>query len=307
MTQLVNKNGWADQNGHTTLTINEEMNKEKGNNMTQFNTQFNTQNDSAKYLKLYNSDIKAIHGPYLDEDYSKFIIHPLNRTPEVEDIKRLKKTIEEKNLHEPIKVNEMMEIMDGNHRFEVWKDLSMPVLYMVYEGMRMEHVPIINDNQKKWNWKTYLNYYGAVEKDNNPDHYSLMPYNLFKKFSQQHPFSNNILMLLLCERSLDRSSSKTFKEGKMIINDWSKAKKRATFLESMKNLIPDIWEKRSFIIAMLHAVKHSEFNEKRWTDQLERNRSEIWICSNNKQYLERIEYIYNKKRAKKIYFTREGQ
>ena len=274
------------------------------------NLQFRERNeDKSRHLthglQLLGTDIKTIHGPYLEEDYGKFIIHPLNRIPEEEDLKKLKKAIEQKFVPEPIKVNELMEIMDGNHRFEVWKDLSMPVLFMVYEGMRMKHVPIINDNQKKWNWKTYLDYYTAVEKDNNPDDYHLMPYNLFKKFHLLHPFSNNVLMLLLCERSFDRSSLRDFKEGKMIIHDWSKAKKRAVFLENMKDIIPEIWNKRSFIIAMIHALNHKEFNEKRWTDQLGRNRSEMWVCSNHLQYRERIEFVYNKTRQKKVYFTRE--
>ena len=263
------------------------------------NLQFKEEDKSrhlAHGLQLLGTDIKTIHGPYLEEDYDKFIIHPLNRTPEEEDLKKLKKAIEQNFVPEPIKVNELMEIMDGNHRFEVWKELSMPVLYMVYEGMRMEHVPVINDNQKKWNWKTFLDYYAAVEKNNHPDDY---------QFHLLHPFSNNVLMLLLCERSFDRSSLRDFKEGKMVIHDWSKAKKRAIFLESMKDIIPEIWSKRSFIIAMIHALNHKEFNEKRWTDQLGRNRSEMWICSNHLQYRERIEFVYNKTRQKKTYFTRE--
>lgn len=263
--------------------------------------------NTAHSLQMINNNITAIHGPYLEEDYNRFIIHPLNRTPEIEDVKRLKKAIEHNFVPEPIKVNEHMEIMDGNHRFEVWKELSMPVLYMVYEGMRMEHVPVINDNQKKWNWKTYLDYYAASEKENYPDDYNLMPYNLFKKFHIQHPFSNNVLILLLCERSFDRTSLRDFKEGKMVIHDWSKAKKRAVFLESMQHLIPDIWNKRSFIIAMIHAMDHYDFNEKRWIDQLERNRSEMWMCSNHLQYRERIEFVYNKTRQKKVYFTRGEQ
>ena len=85
------------------------------------------------------------------------------------------------------------------------------------------------------------------------------------------------------------------------------AKKRAVFLESMKDLLPDVWNKRSFIIAMLHAMDHHDFNEKRWIDQLARNRSEMWMCSNHLQYRERIEFVYNKTRQKKVYFTRGEQ
>ena len=90
--------------------------------------------NTAHSLQQLNTNITAIHGPYLEEDYNRFIIHPLNRTPEVEDVKKLKKAIEQNFVPEPIKVNEMMEIMDGNHRFEVWKELSMPVLYMVSQS-----------------------------------------------------------------------------------------------------------------------------------------------------------------------------
>ena len=255
-------------------------------------------------IKSINRNISNIHGPYIEEDYSKFTLHPLNRTPEKEDVRRLKKAIENNFIPEPIKCNELLEIMDGNHRFAVWQELSMPVLYMISDGMRMEHVPVINDNQKKRTTNTYLNYFASVEKQEHPENYHLKPYNLYKLFAKKHPFNNACIATLLCAKSIDRSWMRSFKEGTMTVYDWQEANRRADYIESMQEIIPEVWDKRSFILAIISCMDHPKWEDQRWMDQLKRLRSEMWVCSKSVQYLDRIETIYNKGRRNKVYFTR---
>lgn len=255
-------------------------------------------------IQSINSNITNIQGPYIEEDYSKFTLHPFNRVPAKGDVYRLKKAIENNFIPEPIKVNEFLQIMDGNHRFTVWQELSMPVLYMIYEGMRIEHVPVINDNHKKWSINTYLDYYVSLEKEKHPNNYHLQPYNLYKIFTERYPFNSSVVTYLLCDRTMDQSGMRIFKDGKLVIADWQRAVLRAKFIESMKELIPDVWNKRSFIISLIRCMDHSKWESKRWMEQLERLRSDMWICSNHEQYLDRIEKIYNKGRRNKVYFNR---
>ena len=81
---------------------------------------------------------------YKTEDY--FLFKPIdgNRNKNLLHINRLKKSMESNYLFTVIIVNENYEIIDGQHRFEVIKELKLPLYYIVCNGYGLNEVHILN-------------------------------------------------------------------------------------------------------------------------------------------------------------------
>lgn len=95
------------------------------------------------------------------KDYFIFKKHHSNRDIDQNNLKRIKGSLQVKNLMQfkPILVDNEMRILDGQHRLEAAKQLGIDVYYQVDEKSNAEEIILINANQKKWRKEDYLNYY----------------------------------------------------------------------------------------------------------------------------------------------------
>ena len=64
-------------------------------------------------------------------DYNRFITVGGNRNKNQLHLMRLRKSIEKKYLFTVILVNESYEIIDGQHRFEIIRELNLPLHYVI--------------------------------------------------------------------------------------------------------------------------------------------------------------------------------
>lgn len=72
------------------------------------------------------------------QEYDKFSLLSANRDISKGHVQSLKASIEKLgNITEkvPIIVNQNLEIIDGQHRFQALKELGLPVFYIVADGM----------------------------------------------------------------------------------------------------------------------------------------------------------------------------
>ena len=67
--------------------------------------------------------------------------------------------MQENYLFTIIIVNENYEIIDGQHRFDVIKELGLPLNYVICGGYGLNEVHILNQNSKTWNVDDYLDGY----------------------------------------------------------------------------------------------------------------------------------------------------
>lgn len=97
-------------------------------------------------------------------DYSLFKKHENNRNLSETNIRNLTFSIKAQNLlsFRPIMVNERMEILDGQHRLEAAKRLGVEIYYQVKKESNHEDIVLLNNNQKKWEFEDYLNYYCSL-------------------------------------------------------------------------------------------------------------------------------------------------
>lgn len=107
------------------------------------------------------NDIKKTY--YLTTDYAQFKRLKGNR--DVLDARRSKliKSIETIGPMEvPILVNEKMEIIDGQGRFEAFKELNLPVPYIVQEGIGLKECQRMNIGQSNWQLRDYVLSYAEI-------------------------------------------------------------------------------------------------------------------------------------------------
>lgn len=102
---------------------------------------------------------------YESSDYSRFKMLDGNRFVDHSD-----KIIESIKLNgqlmAPIIVNENMEIIDGQNRFEAYKKLGLPVQYIVSKGYGIAECIAMNSVSKNWTTNDYIKSYSDLGNKN---------------------------------------------------------------------------------------------------------------------------------------------
>ena len=94
-------------------------------------------------------------------NYDEFKFIKENRKTVARHVERLVESIKKKNLTKdfPIIVNDEMEILDGQNRFEALKILGYPVPYRKAMDMNKKDISLINTMHKGWSTEDYLHQY----------------------------------------------------------------------------------------------------------------------------------------------------
>lgn len=101
------------------------------------------------------------------KDYNKFKALNANRPILQVNLRKIKESIQKNGLipGRPILVNSKMEIIDGQHRFTVLKELGMEVEYEILEGNSVQQAIILNANQTQWKIGDYVHCYASQNID----------------------------------------------------------------------------------------------------------------------------------------------
>lgn len=113
----------------------------------------------------YDEPIYDVSAYYVRKtnDYGKFKFIDGNR--DVDKTASLKKSIKENGWYrQPILVNKRFEIIEGQHRFVVCKELRLPIEYIVQEGLKAKDCAPLNVGRRNWAIKDYV-HLGAVSSD----------------------------------------------------------------------------------------------------------------------------------------------
>ena len=138
-----------------------------------------------KSIKMFKTKTNEVH---TTTDYFLFKALDGNRNLNLLHLNRLKKSIQENYLYTIIIVNEKYEIIDGQHRFNVIKELKLPLNYIIIDGYGINEVQILNRNSKTWNCDDYLDGYINLKY---PD------YIKYKEFKNKYKFGHRETLSLL--------------------------------------------------------------------------------------------------------------
>ena len=224
-------------------------------------------------------------------DYSNFSILKGNRSINKAHLSRLKKSIEEESLVVPIIVNEKYQIIDGQNRYNCWKELEMPIYYMQVDGYGLKQVQRLNSNVRNWSLKDYADSYEALGNKE---------YRAYKEFRQQYGLGDYESIALL--QNQDNGSGKNFdafRQGKFKVVNYKLACEKAEKLIQLSDYY-DGYKRRSFVFSILHCMKNAQFDFKQLLSKLKYQSSKLVHCTDKEQYLLLLQKIYNYKSTKKI-------
>ena len=226
---------------------------------------------------------------YTTKDYMLFKHIEGNRNKNLLHINRLKKSIEKNYLFTVVIVNEKYEIIDGQHRFDVIKELNLPLNYIVCEGYGLNEVHILNQNSKTWTSDDYLDGYCKLGY---PD------YIKYREFKESYGIGHYETMWLLNGSQLHKPTE-VFFSGKFKVKKYDDACKKVEKIMLVSTYY-DGWKRRSFFLALLQLLKNKNFEYTEFLQKLKLQPTSLVDCSTSNQYLTLIEEIYNYRRRNKV-------
>lgn len=235
------------------------------------------------------SESMALSHIHTTTDYGLFKSIDGNRNLNLLHLNRLRKSMQERPLFTIITVNEHYQIIDGQHRFEISKELGLPVHYVMCAGYGLTEVHIMNATSKTWNSDDYMEGYCELGKQ---------AYITYKKFKIKYELDHASCMAILGKYE-NGNAIKEFYEGRFEVYNY---KSGVEFAERLA-LIGQYYaghKRRIFIRAMLTLLKNEGFEFMEFLNKLRLCPSALTDCSSVSQYITLIEEIYNYRRREKV-------
>ncbi len=187
-----------------------------------------------------------------------------------------------------IEKGDVLEIIDGQHRFWVAKEMKSKVWYIVVEDFTLMDIAKINSNTEKWKTADFINCY--VQQENT--HYKKL-----QEFMQETKFPLSVSQRLLnrghisSDSGLDQSDGDKFKRGKFTVEFEDKARKFLDAVRLFKEF--NYWNSRHFLLAIEIVLKNEKCDFIELVEKYTENPGELKKCDSVKGYLNNLEEIYN--------------
>lgn len=221
-------------------------------------------------------------------DYSQFSFLVDNRQTATAHINKLKNAI--RNNPEilevqPILVNEKMQIIDGQHRFQAASELGLPIHYNMVKGLDIHTAREMNVLQRKWGIDDYATSYSKAGNEN---------YLRFNEARHKHPsLSASTIMLVL---GGDNGSKEThdFRSGKFVVTrneedaDWMLVQ-----LEMIREITNGMPLSKSFVSAFVQAIDNEDFSYEIFLNNLKKKPEMFHRTGTVRDSLRMVEDIHN--------------
>lgn len=174
--------------------------------------------------------MKVASKAYWTGNYDMFKLIEGNRIVDENHVKRLMKMMEKGfDGTRPIKVNERMQVTDGQHRLEAARRLGIDVAYVVSDGAGLEDCIEDNSGRKSWTDLNFINAYAELGRTD----YIYMR-NLIKQFSK--------LPMRAIVGALRTGSTDVIRRGtlKVTAEDYSNAQKALQYMVQFMPVLEDI-------------------------------------------------------------------
>ena len=241
------------------------------------------------FYKTAEPMVKTSNHVHTTTDY--FLFKPIdgNRNKNLLHLNRLRKSIEQNYLFTVIIINENYEIIDGQHRFEIIRELNLPLHYIICNGYGLKEVHILNQNAKNWNADDYMEAYCNLGYQDYID---------YRKFKNKYGLGHNECESLL-KNVCTKGSIDDFYSGKFRITSLQMAEANMQKLLMIKPFYNG-YKRRSFIYTMLQLFKNENFSFTEFLQKLKLQPTALVDCGNADAYKLLIEEIYNYRRREKI-------
>ncbi len=231
-------------------------------------------------------------------EYYKFKKIKGNRDIKESHLKRLIKAIKNENLlnSNPIIVNSNHEIIDGQHRLQAARKLKLPIFYTIEKDYTLSEVHILNANTKVWNLKDFLIGYTNAK---------IKSYQLLYGLVQDEKLTVPILLCMLgyqkSGKIIEIFKSGNFELTKEEVEEVKEIHEELKPFKHFFNCYP-----RRFVILYVNKIReHEKFDHKRLIKNLNNKKfiDKIKRQSNDREYIQLFEYIYNFGYRKMVHFS----
>jgi hypothetical protein len=212
-----------------------------------------------------------------------------NRPVDVNHVKSLISSVAQKNLLEniPLIVNDRMEVIDGQHRLEVSKAMSIPVYYIKVPHADIKDIRRLNSYSRPWSVYDYLESYIDLGKND---------YKILKAFANKYGMSISIASIILNnpngEKHRRTTIQKEYKTGEFQVEDLGKSELLARHLQDLKPYLEDGVDKdREFIVALMEA--YNTVSQLEFMEQFREYKTKIQKRARVKDYLRQLEDVAN--------------
>ncbi len=202
-------------------------------------------------------------------------------------VTNLKKSHSEKQIEAPIIVNELYQIIEGQHRFEACKALNLPVYYIVIPGLNLEDIQRLNTDSKNWS---------LTERCNSFCVRGFREYLKYREFKNEFKFNDNETIAMLegiSDSKMTRNLWAKFTDGKFKVKNLDKSRENAQKILQVKQYY-DGYRRRSFVFALLTCFEHESYNHDVFMKKLSKQSGKLTDQVHEDDYKRIIQKIYNR-------------
>lgn len=230
-------------------------------------------------------------------DYGKFKFLEFNRCVSQKNLENIIHSISVNNLlsSQPIIVNEMLEVIDGQHRLLAASKLGVEIFYIIVPGINKESMISLNSNKSSWKIDDYFNYWlnqGAIE------------YIKLNDFMKKHKLSL-VTAIAVCDMWRSVKASKRFKDGDFVFNMGltdeiiMQVREITAMIEDRKKNVNFI-KSSLFFKSLTLFLSNDAVNFDKFTENLERQMPYIGPQASIPAYVTMWTDVYNYKKKYKL-------
>jgi len=246
---------------------------------------------------------KVIGQIFEESDYSRFHRLPDNRNVVERRVGKLVASISEKYILNPIIVNEKMEIIDGQGRYEALKRLGRPIHYLIAEGATSEDCRRTNKYNTKW---STLDFAESYERTGAESYVRLLE--VCRKYGQ--PIKRVLRMVNKADRTVINADDglTKFERGELIFTEKDALRAESVLVKANEILDALQFTYRpndTFYVAVKICCETKGYDHARMLANCRRNRSSYAQMSGIDSQLKEFERIYNYKThtRNRLYFS----
>ncbi len=231
---------------------------------------------------------------YSSKEYDKFSYLPGNRPVNKLHLTRLEDSLSNQVLDTVIIVNNKFQIIDGQHRFENFRKLNLPINFIISDNYGLKEVQILNSTMKKWENNDFLTGYCDL---------GMTDYIIFRNFKKDFGLPIIISLFLLSGEKESGSTANNittkFENGNFKVLQLEVAIDFAEKINKIKLLYKGA-TRRSFVYTIYELLHMPKFSFDIFLRKLALNPTALQDCVSIAQYKDLIETIYNKNNKNKI-------
>ena len=247
-------------------------------------------------------NIEKVGVVYQTTDYGMFAGLVGNRDVMRSRVERIKKSIKENGwITNPIVVNELYEVIDGQGRLMALKELKMPVQYVISKGAGLKECVELNIAQTNWKPVDYAKSYADAGNENYKRLMSLCE--LYKTISFQ------CITWIAANMATSTHGIRRTQDGKYKLSKkaFERCKPGLSFISEHHDSIKKLTG-ASIVIktSLAWIVNNTEADQKRLAEVIQKRYTQIDPAFSPDQFIENLSKLYNKQlKSGWVYFDDE--